>query len=108
MRGPEIPAEEGLFHYPAFKNASCPTFREATDRFIYIAWNVYRVDAGNPHFGNVAFVYTAGQALNKTLIAPMDTGIWEMGTVRVFRQKFTIEDTIGSHACSLQVKRACV
>jgi hypothetical protein len=25
-----------------------------------------------------------------------------LGTVRVFRQKFTLEDAIGSHACSLQ------
>jgi hypothetical protein len=25
-----------------------------------------------------------------------------VGTVRVFRQKFTLEDAIGSHACSLQ------
>jgi hypothetical protein len=25
-----------------------------------------------------------------------------MGTVRVFRQKFTLEDAIGSHACSLE------
>jgi hypothetical protein len=24
------------------------------------------------------------------------------GTVRVFRQKFTLEDAIGSHACSLE------
>jgi hypothetical protein len=26
-------------------------------------------------------------------------------TVRVFRQKFTLEDAIGSHACSLEAKR---
>jgi hypothetical protein len=25
-----------------------------------------------------------------------------LGTVRVFRQKFTLEDAIGSHACSLE------
>jgi hypothetical protein len=29
------------------------------------------------------------------------------GTVRVFRQKFTLEDAIGTHACSLQASR-CV
>jgi hypothetical protein len=29
------------------------------------------------------------------------------GTVRVFRQKFTLEDAIGSHACSLEAL-ACV
>lgn len=56
QEGPEIPAEEGLFHYPGFANASCPTYAEATDRFIYGAWNVYRIDAGNPHFGSVSFV----------------------------------------------------
>jgi hypothetical protein len=27
------------------------------------------------------------------------------GTVRVFRQKFTLEDAIGSHACSLEASR---
>jgi hypothetical protein len=27
------------------------------------------------------------------------------GTVRVFRQKFTFEDAIGSHACSLEASR---
>jgi hypothetical protein len=27
------------------------------------------------------------------------------GTVRVFRQEFTLEDAIGSHACSLEVSR---
>jgi hypothetical protein len=27
------------------------------------------------------------------------------GTVRVFRQKFTLEDAIGSHACSLKANR---
>ena len=45
-------AEEGLFHYAPFKNESCPTWTEAESRFIYGAWNVYRVDAGNPHFGS--------------------------------------------------------
>jgi hypothetical protein len=29
------------------------------------------------------------------------------GTVRIFRQKFPLEDAIGSHACSLQAL-ACV
>jgi hypothetical protein len=31
-------------------------------------------------------------------------GLWrtQLGTVRVFRQKFTLEDAIGSHACSLE------
>jgi hypothetical protein len=29
------------------------------------------------------------------------------GTVRVFRQTFTLEDAIGSHACSLEASR-CV
>jgi hypothetical protein len=29
----------------------------------------------------------------------------EYGTVRVFRQKFTLEDAIGSHACSLEASR---
>jgi hypothetical protein len=29
----------------------------------------------------------------------------ESGAVRVFRQKFTLEDAIGSHACSLEASR---
>jgi hypothetical protein len=28
-----------------------------------------------------------------------------MGTVRVFRQKFTLVDAIGSHACSLEANK---
>jgi hypothetical protein len=31
----------------------------------------------------------------------------ERGTVRVFRQEFTLEDAIGSHTCSLEAF-ACV
>ena len=40
-----------MFHYAPFRNESCPTWAEAESRFVYGAWNVYRVDAGNPHFG---------------------------------------------------------
>ena len=32
----------------------------------------------------------------------IETEPWYIGTVRVFRQKFTLEDAIGSHACSLE------
>jgi hypothetical protein len=31
-----------------------------------------------------------------------DRSIYAPGPVRVFRQKFTLEDAIGSHACSLE------
>ena len=68
-----LPAQ-GLFHYPGFVNSTCPTYAEATDRFIYGAWNVYRVDAGNPHFGSVSFVFTVAEGLQNALIAPVDTG----------------------------------
>jgi hypothetical protein len=29
------------------------------------------------------------------------------GTVRVFRQRFTLEDAIGSHACSREARQVC-
>jgi hypothetical protein len=32
----------------------------------------------------------------------LDCTLKQTGTVRVFRQKFTLEDAIGSHACSLE------
>jgi hypothetical protein len=32
----------------------------------------------------------------------IETEPWYIGTVHVFRQKITLEDAIGSHACSLQ------
>jgi hypothetical protein len=31
--------------------------------------------------------------------------VYSFGTVRVFRQKFTLEDAIGAHACSLEASR---
>jgi hypothetical protein len=34
--------------------------------------------------------------------APNNKETWAIRTVRVFRQKFTLEDAIGSHACSLE------
>ena len=37
----------------------------------------------------------------------IETEPWYIGTVRVFRQRFTLEGAIGSHACSLEA-RACV
>lgn len=74
-----ISAEDGLFHYAPFKKQGCPTWAEAQDRFIYGAWNVYRVDAGNPNFGTVSAIFRNSVVLNRTMIAPVDTGIYEMG-----------------------------
>jgi hypothetical protein len=52
-----------------------------------------------------AFLGDPGRWLENNLVAVevcySPTGC--NGTVRVFRQKFTLEDAIGSHACSLEV-----
>ena len=61
-------AEQDLFHFPPFRNASCPTWEEASDRFVYGAWNVYRVDGGNPNFGSVSAVYTSGKVMPPAMI----------------------------------------
>ena len=50
-----------MFHYAPFRNESCPTWAEAESRFVYGAWNVYRVDAGNPHFGPGTYCATMHQ-----------------------------------------------
>ena len=42
--------------------------------------------------------------LHSYTVAEMKAHILE-GTVRVFRHKFTLEDDIGSHACSLEASR---
>jgi hypothetical protein len=52
----------------------------------------------NPKIGAVMHVGQPSSTIN---------GVGELlfGTVRVFRQRFTLEDAIGSHACSLQASR---
>jgi subtilase family serine protease len=39
---------------------------------------------------------------NAAAFTDVTVGTNAIGTVRVFRQKFTLEDAIGSHACSLE------
>jgi tetratricopeptide (TPR) repeat protein len=45
---------------------------------------------------------TAGQQRDFGTVKQVCTSVLNLGTVRVFRQEFTLEDAIGSHACSLE------
>jgi hypothetical protein len=63
------------------------------------------------HTPNSAKVVIPGTAQSLDMV-PDAVGVWmahchvnhriHAGTVRVFRQKFTLKDAIGSHACSLE------
>lgn len=71
-------AEEHLFGFAPFANESAPTWVEASQRPIYIAFNLLRVSLGNPIFGAISFVFKPAAVKPMTFIAPVDTGIWEM------------------------------
>jgi protein tyrosine phosphatase len=64
----------------------------------YVNANFVRGHNGEP----AQFIAAMGPLPSQ--LVPFWRMIWksDIGAVRVFRQKFTIEDAIGSHACSLQ------
>jgi hypothetical protein len=43
-----------------------------------------------------------GEKLQQGFVKKVESLVFAAGTVRVFRQKFTLEDAIGSHVCSLE------
>ena len=73
-------AEMELYGFPGMRgNGSCPaSFAEAANRPIYVAFNQLKIDVGNPNFGDVSAVFRRGYVRNMTLIAAVDTGLWEM------------------------------
>lgn len=73
-------AETQIYGFNAFSGIDgCPgNFLEAAERPIYVAFNMLRIDIGNPHFGDVSVVFRRDYTRNMTIIAPTDTGLWEM------------------------------
>jgi hypothetical protein len=61
------------------------------------------IESGRSALGTGSPVeYMALQDLFPIGAAVTSTSVGGLGTVRVFQQKFTLEDAIGSHACSLE------
>eukprot|EP00041_Stephanoeca_diplocostata_P014363 m.260089 g.260089 ORF g.260089 m.260089 type:complete len:538 (+) comp19674_c0_seq5:191-1804(+) len=77
---PEDSAETGMFGLPEFTGANNTpaTWKEATDRVTYMAVNSRRIDMGNAIFGDISVVFSRRAVRNMTLMAPADTGLWEM------------------------------
>ena len=81
--GPEDVAEKGVFGFSPFSGSRSgqpfpATYLEAADRPVYIAWNILQADMGNPNFGSVCAVFETGYSRNMTVVAAIDTGIYEM------------------------------
>lgn len=72
-------AEENIFGLPPFKNESNPTWEEASDRLVYVAQNLRRVDFGSaPTFGDATIIFNNDYVKDMILTAPADTGLFEM------------------------------
>lgn len=69
-------AEVSIFHLPELP--ADYSFASASDRVVYTALNTYKVDGGNPHFGTVSAVWSNKFVRDATVIAAVDTGIYEM------------------------------
>ena len=74
----------GAKHFPIPKKAHIGgrfcnlSFASATERPIYAAFNIFKVDAGNPIFGTLSFVFNRSYVAAQTIISPVDTGLLEM------------------------------
>ena len=73
-------AEQKLYGFPALTgDDNCPrSFVEAANRPIYVAFNQLKIDVGNPNFGDITAVFRRDYVRNMTVIAAVDTGLWEM------------------------------
>ena len=70
--------EVAVFGFPPFCNGSSTpcTVEESGSRPVYVAFNLRKVDVGNPMFGAVSAVFS--DYLRPTsFVAPLDTGYWE-------------------------------
>jgi hypothetical protein len=90
--GPEDCAERGLYGFEDFtaqKNGQPypATYTEAANRPVYTAWNILRTDMGNPDFGSVCAVFSTDFVRNLTVVASIDTGIYEMACNDSFSKK---------------------
>ena len=77
---PEDAGETGIFgcdEFPAPEYVP-KTWAEASSRVVYTAVNTRRIDLGNPIFGDVSVVFNRTELKDMILIAPLDSGIYEM------------------------------
>ena len=66
---------EAYLHFPIPKHGvTRPTLREANDNNLYVANNLYKVNAGNYRFGTVTYVLAGNRLKTQMLIEPWDTG----------------------------------
>eukprot|EP01062_Namystynia_karyoxenos_P006057 TRINITY_DN1211_c0_g1_i1.p1 TRINITY_DN1211_c0_g1~~TRINITY_DN1211_c0_g1_i1.p1 ORF type:complete len:492 (+),score=83.03 TRINITY_DN1211_c0_g1_i1:80-1477(+) len=77
--GPENFAETQIMGFPRFKNRTWPSFEEASDRVIYGASNLWRIDSGNPLFGDVTVVFNNTELIDNVIVNAMDTGLYILG-----------------------------
>lgn len=73
----ENDAEMHVYGFPPFANgSSCnpKSFWEASNRSFYIALNLFRIDIGNPTFGDISFVWRH----LPVVVSPVDTGLFEV------------------------------
>eukprot|EP00913_Durusdinium_trenchii_P033858 g31695.t1 len=71
-------AQKEIFGCKAFAGA-VPTWSEVSNRLIYIAHNMQRLDTGSePFFGDFTVVFNSSRMKDSVLIAPYDTGLYTM------------------------------
>jgi len=75
---PADAAEEGVYRLQPFSQPhDLPgTYEEASARLQYVAFNMLRLDTGNPIFGNVTVVMSPSFWKDAIGAAPIDTGIY--------------------------------
>lgn len=72
-------AEVDIFGCKPFANPAHPTWKEASDRLIYVANNFRQLDTGNvPTFGDIGAIFKRSYLEDTVLMAPVDTGLFEM------------------------------
>ena len=77
MRDENYPSETAIFGCRRFTGRT-PTWAEASNRLVYVAHNLRRLDTGSlPHFGSVGVVFRTRAVASQVEIAAVDTGIWE-------------------------------
>jgi len=69
-------AEQRIYGLPPFSSSSAwPGFEEALERPVYVALNMYKVDMGNPGFGNISTVFSRRLAREMVMVSAFDTGM---------------------------------
>ncbi len=81
-------AETGIMGFREFSQFP-PPFEESMERPVYTAVNHFKVDMGNPGFGNVSAVFQRSEVDNMTMIMGIDTGIIEFSCNKSLHMNFS-------------------